>query len=595
MFGRVIAARAAAFGAAVVLTSGALLGPGATPAFPSGGPTNTVAPALSADFAIVGQPITTDDGTWTHNGALSFAYQWVQCDLSFENCHDIGGATTNSYTPVDLDAGFTLKVRVSATDDDGTTANDSATTVDVVEAPSNSVPPVISGTLAEGQEVDTTSGTWNGTNFGPHQMVLVLQWEACDTDGFSCVPIGTNAGGVVLDANEVGKRIKVTITAINDAGSASATSALSAVVTTGAPFNTLQPIIGGPTANGETLTTTDGQWRGTAPITFTTYTWEQCDAAGNNCSTSSHNANANTYQLDSSDVGGTIKVVVTAHNAVGDTDHTSDASAVVTTNPPFGGNPRLDGVAAVGATLSFSNSGWDGVQPMDFTNQWERCDGAGDNCVNITGETGSTYILQVADVDSTIRVAVTGTNADGVATIESPPSDIVEQMAPIPTALPVVTGTTTRGETLSSTDGSWRGSPTITFTYSWLRCDSSGTSCNTEVGTNNTYVLATADVGHRMRMRVTATNGVGVAAINADPTAVVAGSVPDAPPQPTVTRGDTQISVAFTAPGSTAGPRSPTTRRRAPRATAAPRMTLRTSRRRSSSRVSPTTRRTRAR
>src|SRR5581483_6398351 len=48
--------------------------------------------------------------------------------------------------------------------------------------------------------------------------------------------------------------------------------------------------------------------------------------------------------------------------------------------------------------------------------------------------------------------------------------------APTNTALPVITGTPTQGETLQTDNGSWTGSPS-SFTYQWRSCDASGNAC----------------------------------------------------------------------------------------------------------------------
>ena len=60
--------------------------------------------------------------------------------------------------------------------------------------------------------------------------------------------------------------------------------------------------------------------------------------------------------------------------------------------------------------------------------------------------------------------------------------------------------------------GSWNGTPTITFTYQWFACDSTGTVCTAIVGaTGTTYVLTAADVGQFLQVQVTATNSGGTA------------------------------------------------------------------------------------
>src|SRR5690349_12332135 len=104
------------------------------------------------------------------------------------------------------------------------------------------------------------------------------------------------------------------------------------------------------------------------------------------------------------------------------------------------------------------------------------------------------------------------------------------QAAPRNTAEPRVSGAAVQGETLTTTNGSWSGSTPITFRYRWLRCDTTGggtngVNCATIPGeTRKTYVLTAADVGHRIRSRVIATNAEGTASANSNATSVVKAS-----------------------------------------------------------------------
>jgi hypothetical protein len=77
----------------------------------------------------------------------------------------------------------------------------------------------------------------------------------------------------------------------------------------------------------------------------------------------------------------------------------------------------------------------------------------------------------------------------------------------------------------------------MTFRYRWLRCDASGggangVNCATIAGeTRRTYTLRRADVGHRIRSRVIASNADGTASANsnATPTTVRASSTAGRP------------------------------------------------------------------
>ena len=121
--------------------------------------------------------------------------------------------------------------------------------------------------------------------------------------------------------------------------------------------------------------------------------------------------------------------------------------------------------------------------------------------------------------------------------------------APTNYSLPIVSGTTTVGQTLSSTTGGWNGYPSPTYAYQWVR----GAS-NIGGATSATYPLVDADYNNTIKVIVTATNSAGSANATSAATATVAGTVPNAPTIGTATAGNAQASVAFTAPAVTGGP-----------------------------------------
>jgi hypothetical protein len=93
------------------------------------------------------------------------------------------------------------------------------------------------------------------------------------------------------------------------------------------------PTISGPAEVGITLVATRGTWNGN-PTSFR-FSWSRCDGAGNACLAVS-GATAKIYTPTGSDVGHTLRVSVTAHNASGSTTATSAQTAVV---PPGGCPP----------------------------------------------------------------------------------------------------------------------------------------------------------------------------------------------------------------------------------------------------------------
>jgi hypothetical protein len=91
---------------------------------------------------------------------------------------------------------------------------------------------------------------------------------------------------------------------------------------------------------------------------------------------------------------------------------------------------------------------------------------------------------------------------------------------PSNSAAPAISGTASIGQTLTVSNGTWSGSP-MSFSYQWQRC-SSPTSCSDITGgTNQKYVVASADNGNALRAQVTATNADGKATASSDQTAVI--------------------------------------------------------------------------
>jgi hypothetical protein len=75
--------------------------------------------------------------------------------------------------------------------------------------------------------------------------------------------------------------------------------------------------------------------------------------------------------------------------------------------------PRISGSAVRGQALSGSRGAWAGTPEIVFAQQWQRCDGLGANCVNITGANGMEYMAGVDDVGRTLRFRVRAANAAG--------------------------------------------------------------------------------------------------------------------------------------------------------------------------------------
>jgi hypothetical protein len=217
-------------------------------------------------------------------------------------------------------------------------------------------------------------------------------------------------------------------------GCAATVAALAVVAGTSArsqaaPQSVVEPSISGAPLVGRTLTADKGQWTG-GTLTFG-YEWLRCNATGDSCAPIS-GATSTTYAVTSGDLGSTLRVRVTAKNADGQTDATSNQTSEVV---PSGGQPAnsapptIAGNATVGETLTAAAGSWVGDQPITFSYAWLQCDAAGNACNPIAGETQSTYKVARAVVGKTIRVKVTGTNSRGSAAAYSLHTTAVQETA----------------------------------------------------------------------------------------------------------------------------------------------------------------------
>jgi hypothetical protein len=309
--------------------------------------------------------------------------------------------------------------------------------------------------------------------------------------------------------------------------------------TTAAPGNVVPPTISGIAVVGETLTAAPGAWTGTAPVTFG-YAWQRCDAVGAGCLPIAA-ASGTTYVVELADVGATLRVAVTATNSDGAVTAVSGPTVLVTTPtaPEPTGEPVIGGTAREGQSLSTTNGSWTGTDPIAFTYHWVRCgaDGGrpdGSDCEIVGGASSSTYTLTSADVGRRLRVRVIASNSTGSQVSTSNPSDLVAQSTtvgpPRATLEPSLTGTPAQGRLLSGNAGTWAGSSPISFTNQWVRCPADGgapdgSNCTAvPSATSTTYSPAGDDVGHRLRFRVTASNGLGTQSAASNATAPVTAS-----------------------------------------------------------------------
>lgn len=208
----------------------------------SAAPVNTAPPTISGT-PTVGQTLTASNGTWS-NSPTSFAYQWLRCNGGGNSCVSVANGAQQTYTLVGADAGHTLRIKVTATNADGSASAQSAQTAQVASgtssaAPKNTSPPTISGTPKVGDTLTAAPGSWSG-----NPTSFAYQWQRCDADVAVCSDVIGATGNTygVLTA-DLGYRLRVHVTAKNAKGTGSATSAITAIVAPAHPITNHRPAL----------------------------------------------------------------------------------------------------------------------------------------------------------------------------------------------------------------------------------------------------------------------------------------------------------------------------------------------------------------
>jgi hypothetical protein len=211
--------------------------------------------------------------------------------------------------------------------------------------PVSTAPPAISGSPQAGQRLTATPGAWSG-----NLATYAYRWQRCDASGANCadIPASCVPGGSLCAAppkvteqsyivtsrdSTNGSTIRVTVTATNSLGTATAVSAPTATVVPAPraqwPTNTSAPTISGELHVGQTMTATTGAWTAT-PTSFV-IVWQRCDPSNQpSCLPTGTGGGSLTYVVGSADQGFKMRVCVIAYNAAGGGSACSGRSEEIT-------------------------------------------------------------------------------------------------------------------------------------------------------------------------------------------------------------------------------------------------------------------------
>ncbi len=456
-------------------------------------------------FLVVGQILEASDGVWSSTYTTNLSYQWKR-DSSL-----ISGAISPTYTLTESDIGYSISVQVTGTTLLGSIAVTSATR-GLVTIVGNTEVPVITGSLRVGSTLSVTTGTWLGSPASN-----TYQWQS-SSDGAVWDSIsGATSSTYVLKAAQSGLYIRAQVFG-NKTSSASvtykvtATTATTGLVSALTLSNSVAPSVSGSWTEGATLTASTGTWS-----TNGTFTYQWQSSSDNSTWANIASATSSTYVLTSSEASKYVRVIVQNQTSNGDGIAYSVSRNKV--GSPYNTVlPAITGTLRVGSTQTVSTGTWSNT-PTNYGYQWQKSTD-GISWLNITYETSTAYVPTFDVANLKIRVQVSAGNSVETATVTS---GILESfLPPQVTVIPSISGTTTVGQTLTSTTGTWP-STVSGHAFQWQRSSDNGvTWTNISGATASTYVLLAADAGYLLRSQVSLTTNAGSSSAYSLPTAGIA-------------------------------------------------------------------------
>ena len=421
----------------------------------------TGAPAITGP-AQVGMVLTASPGTIADADGLtaapgiivdvdgqtgvSYSYQWIQVNGTDEM--DSPGGTFSTYTPVEDDAGKTLKVRASFTDDAGFAEQRTSAPTATVTVPCAA--PVFGdrrriwhamltvgeynrfGSTYQGYHYTVPAGALDdptftiGTNDYEFSTILVHLPSgalavslSAELTALELAALRLNVCEMVYDFSDRGGTVRT----YSWDGSLDWSSVGSRTLYLSLSANKMatgRPVITGTAKVGQELSvdlTRIADADGLTGVTYN-YQWVRVDADGTSDPVDITDATGDTYTLTAADVGKQVKVKVSfTDNLGGKEDLESEAFPLPTSvNNAATGAPAITGTAQVGMVLTASPgtiADADGLTGVSYSYQWIQVDGADE--MDIDGATSSTYTLMEDDAGKTFKVRASFTDDAGYA------------------------------------------------------------------------------------------------------------------------------------------------------------------------------------
>ena len=385
----------------------------------------------------------------------------------------------------------------------------------------NTALPTVTGAAQVGVKLKASPGTWS-----PSDATYSYQWYAAGS------PVaGATRRGFTPGAEQLGKRIRVQVTATATGGQTGvAKSAATAATAPGDLGLTAPPTVTGTPQVGLQLSATTGTWS-----TSATYSFQWQDDQG-----PIPGATDSTFTPSAAQLGRPLQVVVTATRDGYSTEQsTSVATAAVQPGTiDVQAMPTITGDAQVDQTLVAKAGSWSPAAEPAF--QW-LVDGA-----PVAGATGDSYTPSAADLRKqvSVQISLSEPGYAPVTEVSAATSEVVPGTFRS-TSEPAVTGTPKVGQALTADPGGW--SPEPTLSWQWT---ANGTPVPGATGSK--FTPSPAELGKKLAVVVTAQRpGYLTAVVQSPATQSVLPGTNAVVDPPVISGGVAQVGRALTATSGT--------------------------------------------
>ena len=544
----------------------------------AGSPTISGTPEVGETLTASTSGVTDADGL----ANASYSYQWIANDGTSDS--DIADATASTYTLVAADAGKTIKVTVTFTDDGGNEETLTSAATTEVAATLPSAPGSLKVSVKDAGKLDLS---WNApdTNGGSAVTGYKVQWK--EAVGSWDTPADVSETTVTSTSHSVsgltdGTEYTFRVIAVNSVGDGTASAEES-----GTPRETTAPTVSEAAVDSATLTLSFSEDLAETPLpAATTFS----------VSVGGSNRGVDSVAISGSTVTLTLSSAVTSTDAVA-VSYTvpSDAPAArlkdLSDNAAesFSGqevvNNTVASVPALTASVHDEPSSHDGQTGFTFELRFsENLEGFSyrtlrDHAFTVTGGEvkGARRLEPGKNIRWEVKIGPTSSGNVTVVLPETTDCDAqgaictedgrklsagVELVIPGPpnsaaTGAPTISGTAQVGGTLTAattTIADADGLTNASYTYQWVSNDGTSDSDIADAAAS-AYTLAAADAGRTIRVRVTFTDdGGNEETLTSAATAVVAAGVPGVPGGLSVSVNDTgKLDLSWNAPTSNGG------------------------------------------